>query len=178
MLAGEAGARIYAAEIGDSLFLSCASVGPDSRAVAAVSLPLKRRIGKLAYAVSFMSVLSRWRREPVKLAWEGGELTCEAFYVAKSRYYAGSWSFAPEARATEPLLHVVAIERVTRFAYARFAWALLRGHRPADLPGITAFTCTQLSATSEAPIPVQADGDIVAALPVEIRLRPAPLVLC
>jgi diacylglycerol kinase (ATP) len=177
-LLGEAEAgRLHPASVNDSLFLACASVGPDSRAVAGVSLPLKRRIGKLAYAVAFARLLLLdWRRTPIRLAWEGGSLACEAFYVAKGRYFAGPWSFAPEASLADPLLHVVALERARRRDFARFALALWRGEVD-RLPGLTAFTCTGLSAEADEPLPVQADGDPVTTLPVRIALHDTALVL-
>ena len=168
---------LHPAALNDTFVLACASVGPDSRAVAGVSLPLKARIGKLAYAVAFARLLFDWRRTPIRLAWDGGTLLCEAFYVAKGRYFAGPWSFAPEASTAEPLLHVVALERARRRDFARFAWTLWRGRRVDALPGVSAFACTELSAEAEAPLPLQADGDAVAALPVRIALHEAPLSL-
>jgi diacylglycerol kinase (ATP) len=177
-LLGEAeGAPLHPASLNDTFFLACASVGPDSRAVAQVSPALKRRIGKLAYAVAFARILLDWRRAPIRLAWDGGELACEAFYVAKGRYFAGPWSFAPKASSAEPLLHVVALARVRRRDFTRFVWTLWRGGGVDGLRGVTAFACTALSAESDIPLPLQADGDAVATLPVRMALHDAPLSL-
>lgn len=168
--------RQYAAMLDDGLFLACASAGPDSAAVAALSPGLKRWIGRYAYAVAFLKVLLAWQRPRITLTHDGTSLECEAFYVAKGRYFAGPWSFAPQARVDEPMLHVVALETATRRAYARFLWAMLRGRRVANLPGVRSFTCTALRAESGRPVPVQADGDVAAHLPVDIRIRPEPLI--
>jgi diacylglycerol kinase (ATP) len=177
LLGEQAVSHLHLAALNDSAFLACASVGPDSRAVASVSLRLKARIGKLAYAVAFIRILLDWRREPIRLAWDGGTLECEAFYVAKGRYFAGPWSFAPDASVAEPLLHVVALAKARRRDFARFAFALLRG-RPVDvLPGIATFTCTALTAESDAALPLQADGDPVGTLPVQIALHETALHL-
>lgn len=178
LLAEEGGGPLHPAALNDTFFLACASVGPDSRAVAEVSLPLKARIGKLAYAWAFARILLDWRRAPIRLAWDGGDLACEAFYVAKGRYYAGPWSFAPEADIAEPLLHVVALATARRRDFARFAFALWRGRRVDALPGVTAFTCTALEAEAGLPLPIQADGDPVATLPASISLHGEPLSLC
>ena len=171
-----AGARShYAASLNDGLFLVCASVGPDSAAVASLSPRLKRRIGRAAYAIAFLGTLLRWPRRAIRLRHDAGELACEAFYVAKGRYFAGPWSFAPEARLDAPLLHVVALTRCTRRAYALFLLAMLRGRPTGAVPGAVAFTCTRLAADCDVPLPVQADGDMVASLPVEIAVRPDPI---
>jgi diacylglycerol kinase (ATP) len=172
------GGPFHAVALNDSFFLACASVGPDSRAVAEVSLPLKRRIGKLAYAWAFVRILFDWRRSPIRLEHEVGALDCEAFYVAKGRYFAGPWSFAPEASVAEPLLHVVALRTARRRDFARFAFALWRGRPVGALPGVTAFTCTALKAEAQAPLPIQADGDPVGTLPATIALHGEALSLC
>ena len=70
-LSGTAATLHYAAEINDTLFLACASAGPDSRAVAAVTPKLKRRLGKLAYVVAFLGVLLRWERPSIRLVADG-----------------------------------------------------------------------------------------------------------
>ena len=178
LLGAEGSGRFHPVELNDTLFLACASVGPDSRAVAAVSLPLKRRIGKLAYAVAFLGLLLRWERRPIRLDCDGRTMVCEAFYVAKGRFFAGPWSFAPEARIADPRLHVIALTRARRRDFARFAFALWRGRAVDTLPGITALTCTGFTAEASAPLPVQADGDLVATLPIRVRLHADPLPLC
>lgn len=178
LLGEDRGGSLHPAALNDTFFLACASVGPDSRAVAGVSLPLKRRIGRLAYAWAFARLLIDWKRSPIRLAWDGGALDCEAFYVAKGRYFAGPWSFAPEADIGHPLLHVVALATARRRDFARFAWALWRGGRVDALPGVTAFTCTALEAQADSPLPVQADGDPVGTLPASISLHEEALSLC
>lgn len=150
-----------------TLMLTCASVGPDACAVDLLSPRLKRLIGRAAYVMAFCRVLIRWPRGRLRVVSEGREISCAAVYVAKGRFFAGRWSFAPAAALDDPLLHVVALDRGGRLGFLRFAWALLRA-RP--LRDVTCFTCTALTIAGESGTPVQADGDIVARLPVEIRL--------
>lgn len=168
----------YPVTIGDGYFFACAGVGPDSLAVAHVSSSLKRWIGRLAYAASFLGLLLDWQRHRIVLTCGEGEIECEAFYVAKGRYYAGSWSFAPQARLDEPVLHIVALKAARRRDYARFVWALLRGRDVAELSNVEIRTCTSLRATSSAALPLQADGDIVGELPATLTVSEVPLAFC
>ena len=166
----------YPVTIGDGHFFACAGVGPDSLAVARVSGRLKRAIGRSAYAIASLELLFDWRRERIEL--EAGErkLSCEAFYVAKGRYYAGRWSFAREARVHEPLLHVVALRTARRRDYLRFVATLVTGRDVSRLANVVAFTCTTLRASAAAPLPIQADGDVVGTLPVTLTVGDEPLI--
>ncbi len=157
--------------IGATPFFTCASVGPDSYAVSAVSTTLKRLVGRLAYGWSFMTLLLRWPRPQLRVVHEGGKIACEAVYIAKGRQFAGPWSFAPEAALVDPVFHVVTLGRASRRLYVRFLWRLVTGKSVAALPGATHFTCRALRIEGDAPL--EADGDIVARLPVDIRLDPA-----
>lgn len=176
VLSSEPRRQHYPVAIGDGYFFACAGVGPDSLAVARVSSALKRVIGRLAYGAAFLSVLFDWPRHTIALTCSTGEIACEAFYVAKGRYYAGPWSFAPQARLDEPLLHVVALKRARRRDYARFVWTLLRSGNVAALPNVAILTCTSLRATADTALPIQADGDIVGELPTTMIVSGAPLV--
>jgi len=170
--------RHYPVAFGEAHFFACAGVGPDSLAVAAVSPALKRALGRFAYAASFVRLLVRWPRHAIMLTIDGCDLACEAFYVAKGRYYAGRWSFARDARVGDPALHVVALRRARRRDYLRFVAAILAHRDPAELDNVEAFACSSLRAESRQPLPLQADGDIVGELPVTMTLGETPLLFC
>lgn len=168
----------YPVAIDDGFFFACAGVGPDSHAVAQVSSRLKRAIGRLAYIVAFAALLVKWPRHPIRLATDADNFACEAFYVAKGRYYAGRWSFAPQARVDEPLMHVVALETASRRDYARLVWMLIRGGDLSRKAGINVITCKRLTATADNALPLQADGDIVGVLPTTMTVADTPLTFC
>lgn len=162
-----------------SLFFACASVGPDSLAVAEVSASsLKRHIGRFAYVAAMGRLLSRWPRHRIVVAANGERWDCEAVYIAKSRYYAGSWSFAPQAKVDDGQLHVVALRRARRREMLQFYWTMLSGGDVTRGPNVIAFSCTALSLEAEEGVPLQGDGDILATGPVEIALRDTPVNIC
>ena len=165
---------IYPAEVNGTPFLVCASIGPDARAVAAVSLRLKRHIGRLAYGVSMLAGLLRWRRPQITMRANGQTMACEAVYIAKGRFYAGPWSFAPEARLDAPVLHVVALRRARRRDFLAFMAMTLIGRSPQS-GNIIRFTADTLQVDCDDPEAVQADGDIAAVLPARFQVSPHPL---
>ncbi|HWI84948.1 MAG TPA: diacylglycerol kinase family protein [Sphingomonas sp.] len=170
-LSGTAPRRHYFAMIGDVPLAGVASVGPDSYAVARLSPRLKRVIGRAAYVVAFLAVLIRWSRPQLQVTAGERVVACEAVYIAKGRFFAGPWSFAPQAAVDQPLLHVVALTRATRTDYLRFIWALARGRGGADHPNLIRFACTEIDIAGAANVPLQGDGDIVSSLPARLRLN-------
>ena len=159
------------ARIGETMMFTCASVGPDADAVAGVSPRLKRAIGRAAYGVAFLKIFIRWPRRHLSVQADGQTIACEAVYVAKGRYYAGPWSFAPGAAADDPYLHVVALSRARRRDFIRFLWSLLHRKDLARDANLIRFACAELTIEG-GDAPLQADGDIVAHLPVEIVIDP------
>lgn len=179
LLSGKADRMHYPVHLGEKMFLACASVGPDSLVVASVSPRLKRRVGRLAYVLAALRLLARWPRTTLQVTAEGrAPLACEAVFVAKGRFYAGPWSFAPAACTSDGLLHVVAMKQARRRDFLGFVLCLLRHRDAATLPGVHAFTCRSLHIAGDRPLPVQADGDMVGLLPVTLKIGARPLRFC
>ena len=173
VLTKEAARFHFTVKLNDTLFLACASVGPDSVAVASVSLRMKQCIGRAAYLVALLKTFFKWNRPHITLEASGQTYDCEAFYVAKGRYFAGKWSFA-RASLNQPLLHVVALKYARRRDFIRFIWAIARD-RVKEQEGLIFFTCTEMKATCPDALPVQADGDIIMTLPVTLSINTEPL---
>ncbi|MDH7639870.1 diacylglycerol/lipid kinase family protein [Sphingomonas oryzagri] len=173
-LLGEDRRPAFAVTLNDTLFLACASVGPEALAVAGVSAALKRRIGRFAYAAALLPHLGRWPRTPIRIDVAGRRVACEAFYVARGRYFAGRWIVSPDAALDRPEMRLVILKTARRRDMARF-WMRLALHRPvADLPFVEEIACTAFTAEADRPLPVQADGDIAATLPARFALIPEP----
>jgi diacylglycerol kinase family enzyme len=151
-------------------------VGPDSAAVARVSPRLKRLIGRVAYVVAFCAVLWDWPRPRLRLLVDDGRrIDCEAVYIAKGRYFAGPWSFAPAARVGDPHLHVVALPQASRRVYLAFLWTMMRGRDPGQSRWAVSLACMRLDIAADGPAPLQADGDSVAQCPVTMAVHPVPV---
>jgi len=72
----------------------------------------------------------------------------------------------------------VALTTARRRDYLRFVLALLGGDDVAGLANVEMATCTSLRATADGALPIQADGDIVGALPATMTLCEEPLIFC
>jgi diacylglycerol kinase (ATP) len=152
-------------------FVACASIGPDARAVAAVSDALKHRIGRLAYAVALVRVAFDWQRPQLTVECGGQVHHGEALYLAKGRYFAGPWRLVPGAALAAPKLHMLLLKRARRRDFGLFLVAAMlgRAHRLSNVIWIE--TEAALRVTSDRPHPVQLDGDADGTLPADIRLH-------
>lgn len=168
--------RLFPVELNDTCFLICASIGPDARAVAGLSVALKRRIGRLAYVAAMMKVLVNWHRPRLELLVDGKPFACEAVFIANGRFYAGPWSFAPAARLDDADLHVVALRRARRRDFAAFFLAMVAG-KVDRLKNVQFAKGREVVIVSDTRQPIQADGDIAAHTPARLSVSDHPFVL-
>ena len=161
-------------------FLLMAGVGMDAEVVAAVDTRVKRVLGKGAYV---LAMLWRWlvrRRCHYTVIVDGVHHRAASAVVAKAHYYGGRFVCAPDARLDVAALHDCLFENPSRLAALRYMVALALGRlsRQADVRVIPAQRISiEPEAAWDHPDPVQADGDIVARLPVRVELAPETLQL-
>jgi diacylglycerol kinase (ATP) len=165
----------YGVYAGNSFFLGCLSIGPDAHAVAGVSLPLKRALGRLAYGVALTKLLWHWPRSELRLKIDAVTHHCEAIYIANGTYFAGPWSFAPTARRTEPRFHIVALRKADRTRYLGFMLRVMLGRSMKDHPNYIVAEASACHIDADAPCPVQIDGDIEGSLPMTVAIATPPL---
>ncbi|MEH6757092.1 MAG: diacylglycerol kinase family protein [Parasphingorhabdus sp.] len=125
-------------------FAACLSAGPDGVAVANHNPQLKKKIGRTAYALSFIKLFFHWPRHRFSMdvvAANGSKshFHCEAFYIAKGRYFAGPWSLSPDARLGGDNFQLIALSRANRWNFIRFILEVTRGRDPKSLPFVRSF---------------------------------------
>jgi diacylglycerol kinase (ATP) len=166
--------RFHTVKMNDGLMLVCASVGPDSAAVASVSPQLKRKFGRFAYLISALKMLYRWPRNRIEVSIDGESYQCEAAYMLNGKYYAGPWCLDSIASMRTPSVQVLMLPQARRRDYLRLIAATLVHPIFAD-PRWQRRTGSTVDVQSRSPLPVQADGDITANLPVRFSVRPNAL---
>jgi len=163
--------RIYPGEIAGRRFATVAGVGFDAHVVANVQLGLKRWIGKAAYVWQFIVEMFRYRPRLYRFEIDGAAYRAAGAVISNARFYAGRYVCTPDARLTDPCFHVCLFGTASRLAIFRYGLALLAKRIP-TLRDVTIVAGTRLRVADgdadEDGEPVQADGDIVARLPVEV----------
>lgn len=162
--------------IGDRRFVLMAGVGFDAHVVAGVDKALKRKIGKLAYGVSFLNQLRRSRFPTYDVTVDRARSEAASVIVTNARRYAGPHVIAPEADLRDPSFQVCRFLSHGRWPAIREGAALFL-NRLRTGPHFAISSGRRIVIDGPAGDPVQADGDMVATLPVEITALPAALRL-
>lgn len=162
--------------------LSCLSIGPDSAAVAGVSLPLKARIGRLAYLVAGLALLRRWPQEHFSLRAELAdgstlERRAQAIFVARGRYYAGPFRLSRAARLDSASFELVVLEKAGRLRSLGFALAMAAGLDCAKL-GLASVHSVRELQVEGASLPHQIDGDARPPAPLHLAMSEQIIRYC
>lgn len=171
-------AKIFPGEIihsGEkSLFLSMASVGPDSETVAGVSLKLKSRLGAGAYAVRGLAEFLHGRRASLTIKCQAGEFSGYWMIASRSRFYGGRFKPGFTVRATKPALETLLFSGDGFFARAADALSLAFGSAPRRVDSRLLHD-DEIEVAAPAEDALQADGDIICRLPARIRVSEQPI---
>jgi diacylglycerol kinase family enzyme len=164
-----AGNQYFAGHVGKEVFLCCASIGPDSHAVAKITPWLKKRFGRLAYSVAMLKLLLSWPRNKLDLTIDGVAYSAESAFVLKGRYYAGPWILDDQASLTRDRFRVLLMPRARRRDFVRLALFAIFGPIFAD-PQWQRLDARIVEISAPAAVPIQADGDIIAMTPARISV--------
>ena len=167
---------VWPGRIGDRLFMVVVGCGFDAETVAAVDPALKLRLGRTAFLPALLKTLRQECRRALALCIDGVEESANSVIIAKGRYYAGPFVLAPAATIAEPYLHAVLLRSGGRRAMVRCLAAGVCGALN-RLRDVEIRRCKTVSIAGNDAAPVQADGEIVAALPVTVGVADRPLHL-
>jgi len=166
--------RISLGRLGTETFLLMASAGWDAAAVAGLRPEVKKRCGRLAYAVSALEALWSHAGEPVEITLPDG-ICRRGFGVVASnaRCYGGRYVITPAASLFSDTLELCLLRRGSRLALLGYALRLGL-HLPLRPPAVEFHSVP--SVTIRGPgVPVQVDGDAHGTLPVELACLPDAL---
>lgn len=163
-------------EVNGRRFAMMAGVGFDGRVAAGADAGLKRALGRGAFVWRMAVELARGRLPALTVRADGEVHAAASAIVAKARHYAGRFVCAPDARLERDSFEVCLLIRGGRWNTVRCALALAAG-RLHGARGVDIVRAREIGIEGPAGEPVQADGEVVAALPARIRLADLSLAL-
>lgn len=149
-------------------FLLMAGVGVDGAVVRDVRLGEKKAVGKLAYLLSALRLITAWDGSRLQVAGGGRTLSCHSVIVCNAGKYGGDFLLAPRADIFSPGFQVVCITGGI-LTYLKL-FSLLTLGRFAASRSVTIFTASALEVAGGKA--VQLDGDYVGCAPLQIRSIP------
>jgi YegS/Rv2252/BmrU family lipid kinase len=157
-------------------FVMMAGVGFDANVVHDVSLALKRRIGPLAYVWQAAKEAFGSAYAPCSVTIEGTAHAATSVVVCNGRLYGGPFVVAPKGSLADDSFQIILMPGRGWFSVLRYGVNLVLG-RLDRVGDVTIVPARAVAITGTPGQPVQADGDDIAALPVEIGVDPLPVNL-
>ncbi|MDE2363316.1 MAG: diacylglycerol kinase family lipid kinase [Hyphomicrobiales bacterium] len=175
-VAGGARRPLYYALANGRPFILMASAGFDAAAVHRVSPRVKRRVGKLAYAVAALETLRAERGCDLTIETQGGAIGARLAVVANSSRYGGRYVIARETAADREGLSLVVVRRDDIGGLFAVGRSLVRDAAP-DPALLSERRVGKVVIAADRPVPVQIDGDAFGFTPVEIEPVAEPLAI-
>jgi diacylglycerol kinase (ATP) len=159
------------------LFLLMAGIGLDARIVYNISLPLKARLGKLAYWIGGFSLVGR-QLDEFEVLVEGRRVSCAFALISKVRNYGGDLEIAQSTSLLDDQFEVVLFEGRNSFRFLTYL-ARVAMRKIAGVPGIslirTGNVC--MPGTAGRRVYIQVDGEYAGHLPASVEIVPDALTL-
>ncbi|TQJ59943.1 YegS/Rv2252/BmrU family lipid kinase [Arthrobacter sp. SLBN-83] len=156
-------------------FLNVASVGLSVGVTESLSPRLKRRLGPLAYGVAAIRAYARHKHFRARLEFPEGDhepLELENMLqvaVGNGRHYGGGNAVSPTAGIDDHTLDIYAIPGAPLREHVRIA-RLLKDGSFVERDGVYHLTTQRVRLVTEPPIPVNLDGEIATATPVDFTI--------
>ncbi|MER5511650.1 diacylglycerol kinase family protein [Streptomyces sp. NPDC002766] len=132
--------------------------------------------GAASYYAGGLRAVTTWRQADYRVTVDGEEHLHRGYTVvaANSPYYGSGRLIAPDARVDDGLLDVVLIREAPRRLFFTLMNELKTGAH-VRRPQVRVLRGRELRIEAGRPVPYGADGEVEAALPVTVRVRPGDL---
>lgn len=162
---GRANGRAFALMLG---------AGFDASVVASVDPHVKRWLRQGAFVLASLITALRFGQRRYRVEIDGARHEAATVVVAKGHRYGGRFILARPARLWEPAFQVCLFERSGPLAVLRYGFGFLTG-RLDRLRGFHILPARHVRISAQDGEAVQADGELLTRLPVEITLDPRPV---
>jgi YegS/Rv2252/BmrU family lipid kinase len=160
-------------EAGGRSFVGIASCGFDS---VGNKIANETRIvrGNLVYTYAALRTLVGWRAAQFRVELDGAEVTSLVGYnvvLANSKAYGGGMYIAPDASLEDGLLDIVTIADMPKLRFLRLLPTVFKG-KHVRRPEVSVGRAREVRVSADRPFTMYADGDVIAELPVTVRVLP------
>lgn len=154
-------------------FFNVASIGLSSDLAQSLDPALKKRFGRLGYAVAAMKVMSRASRFSARITEKGHQVDVQTYQIAvgNGRHYGGGNVVEESAEIDDGHLDLYSLEVKNLWKLALMFRSFRSGTHGAWREVRTA-KCIEFDIETNRPMPVNTDGEIVTATPAHFKVHP------
>jgi YegS/Rv2252/BmrU family lipid kinase len=157
-------------------FFNVASIGLSSELAQKLDPEMKKRFGRLGYAVAALRILSSAKRFRARIVEKGNGTQVKTYQIAvgNGRLYGGGNVVAETAAIDDGRLDLYSLEMPNLWKSVLMARAFRTGTHGAWKEVRTA-RCVEFNVETRHPMPVNTDGEIMTATPAHFRVLPAAI---
>jgi YegS/Rv2252/BmrU family lipid kinase len=154
-------------------FFNVASIGLSSELAQGLDPALKKRFGRLGYALAAMRVLTRASRFSARITEKGRTIDADTYQIAigNGRHYGGGNVVEENAEIDDGHLDLYSLELKNVWKLALMLRSFRSGTHGAWQEVRTA-KCIEFDIETKRPMPINADGEIVTATPAHFKVHP------
>ncbi len=143
-----------------------AGIGFDGDVISRTGQHLKKALGMVAYWLVAHVSLLKYPMTPFELSLEGEVHRGTFAVIGNARNYGGDLNITPKASVQENCLDVCLFTSRQRWRYLLYLWGVLSG-RHLRYPDVLYRKVQRLKVSSDRPVPIQMDGELIGQSPME-----------
>jgi YegS/Rv2252/BmrU family lipid kinase len=158
------------------IFANFAGLGFDAEVVKATTRKFKNFGGKPAYLMGLLSTFATYKNRNIHITMNGQSEDRKVCTIVMSngKYGGGSMLLAPDADPSDGLFDVIIIGDVTKPDLLRSLPRIYKGTHLTH-PKVTVRRTDLITISSDEPMAIQADGDLVGEAPARFTVLPSAL---
>jgi YegS/Rv2252/BmrU family lipid kinase len=159
-------------------FFNVASIGLSSELAQGLDPALKKRFGRLGYALAALKVLTRATRFEARITEKGRTIEVETYQIAvgNGRHYGGGSIVEATAEIDDGHLDLYSLEMTNLWKLALMLRSFRSGTHGAWSEVRTA-RCIEFDIETKKPMPVNTDGEIVTSTPAHFKVHPKAIAV-
>ena len=143
-----------------------AGIGFDGDVISRTGQHMKKTFGMAAYWLVAHVSLLKYPMTPFELSLEGEVHQGTFAVIGNARNYGGELHLTPKASVQENCLDVCLFTSQQRWRYLLYLWGVLSG-RHLRYPDVLYRKVQHLKVSSDRPVPIQMDGELIGQSPME-----------
>lgn len=170
--------RIDVGTVNGHAFFNVASIGLSSELAQSLDPALKKRFGRLGYALAALKVLTRASHFGARITEKGRMTAVETYQIAvgNGRHYGGGNVVEETAEIDDGHLDLYSLEMKNLWKLALMLRSFRSGTHGAWREVRTA-RCVEFDIETGTPMPVNTDGEIVTATPARFKVHPKAIAI-